>query len=417
MKPLTEIVNEVRRQFPALSREMAGQPMTYLDGPAGTQTPQRVIEAISHYLAHTNANTGGHFATSRESDRVLEQAHAAVADLLGARDPHTVIFGANMTSLTFALSRSIGRTWKAGDEVLLTRLDHDANFTPWLLAAQDSHATVHVVDYRADDLTLDAEDFKRKLTPKTKLVAFGCASNATGAYTPYRELAAMAHEVGATVVMDAVHYAPHARMRVEEMGCDFLLCSAYKFFGPHLGVMWGKRELLERYTAYKVRPAPNTLPGKWMTGTQSHEAIAGTLAAVEYLADLGYETSATDGLDRSGAIDEAFRQISAYERTLTERFLRGITRLESFRLLGIADPARASERAPTFSLVPRTRSASECADYLAKLGIFAWHGNFYALNLSESLGLEPGGMLRIGAVHYNTETEIDRVLQALEDFG
>lgn len=415
MKLATELVDACRRQFPALSRTMAGKHVAFFDAPAGTQAPHRVIEAISHYLAHTNANHGGLFATSRESDRMLHQAHRALADLLGVDDPDCIVFGQNMTSLTFALSRSLARTWKKGDEIVVTRLDHDANFTPWVLAARDAGAEVRVVEVNRHHLTLDLDDFARKITPRTRLVAIGAASNATGGINPVAAISRMAHDVGALVFVDAVHYAPHCLIDVAALGCDFLVCSAYKFFGPHVGVLWGRRELLEELEAYKVRPAPDELPGKWMTGTQNHEGIAGTLAAVDYLADLGREIAASDGLDRRAALVEAFSHITEYEQELSLRLLHGLNRHPSLTVWGLTDPNRLAERVPTFSVTHREIPAAHLADMLGKRGLFVWHGNYYALNFSEYCGQEPGGMVRIGAVHYNTPEEIEWLLDVLDE--
>src|SRR5688572_16051089 len=243
-----------RRQFPALSRRVADRPAVFFDGPGGTQVPQRVIDAVSHYLAHTNANFGGQFATSQDSDRILEEAHQALADFLGADDPDTIVFGQNMTSLTFALSRALAKTWKSGDEIVVTRLDHDANVAPWVLAARDAGAVIRWVGIREDDCTLDLDQLQHTINERTRLVAVGCASNATGGINPVRDIASLAHAVGAHVFLDAVHYAPHALIDVQALGCDFLACSAYKFFGPHVGVLWGRRALLEEIEAYKVRP-------------------------------------------------------------------------------------------------------------------------------------------------------------------
>jgi cysteine desulfurase family protein (TIGR01976 family) len=394
---------------------MAGKHVAFFDGPAGTQVPHRVIAAMSHYLAHTNANHGGVFATSRESDRLLDQAHRGLADLFGIDDPGEVFFGQNMTSLTYALSRALARTWKPGDEIIVTRLDHDANFTPWTIAAREAGAEVKIVELNRDDCTLDLEDFRNKLTDRTRLVAIGAASNATGTINPVAKIAHLAHAVGALVFVDAVHYAPHCLIDVPAMDCDFLACSAYKFFGPHVGIMWGRRELLESLEAYKVRPAPDDLPGKWMTGTQSHESIAGALAAVDYLADLGRELAASDGLTRRDALLAAFQHIVSYERELSARILAGLSRHGGFRVHGITDPERLDERVPTFAISHREWQASHLADMLGKRGIFVWHGNYYALNLSECLGMEPHGMVRIGAVHYNTPEEIDWLLAVLDE--
>jgi cysteine desulfurase family protein (TIGR01976 family) len=408
-----EILELCRRQFPALSRRVGDRPAAFFDGPGGTQVPQRVIDAVGHYLAHTNANHGGRFATAIESDRLLAEAHRGLADFLGADDPRTIVFGQNMTSLTFALSRALARGWKAGDEIVLTRLDHDANVTPWVLAARDAGATVRLASVRSEDCTLDLEELRHLINERTRLVAVGCASNATGGINPVRDICDWAHAVGAKVFLDAVHYAPHGLIDVQAWGCDFLACSAYKFFGPHVGILWGRREWFEELEAYKVRPAPLDLPGKWMTGTQSHEAIAGALAAVEYLADLGRLLAASDSLSRRAALREAYREIALYERALVKRLLAGLAELPEIQVFGINDPARQDERVATVAFTHERFTSSELAERLGRLGMFAWHGNYYALHLTESLGLEPEGMLRVGLVHYNTPTEVERLLEAL----
>jgi len=401
-----------RKQFPGLSRTCAGRPAVFFDGPAGSQVPQCVVDAVGKYLIETNANHDGLFATARESDALLHDAHCAVADFLGADDPDCTVFGPNMTSLTFALSRSLGRTWCNGDEVIVSDLDHDANVTPWVLAARDAGASVQRVGIDKTDCTLDLEDLGHKLSTRTKLVAVCCASNAVGTITPFREIVRMAHEVGALVFLDAVHYAPHARMAVNEWGCDFAACSAYKYFGPHVGILWGKRELLEQLPAYKVRPASNELPGRWMTGTQNHEGIAGTLACVDYLAALG-KTVAPDVVDRRGALDAAYAAIGSYERGLAVHFANSVQSIPGIGLWGITDPARFKDRAPTFSITHERRSPPEIASILAEQGIFAWNGNYYALPLTEALGVEPEGMVRVGFLHYNTTSEVDRLVEAL----
>jgi cysteine desulfurase family protein (TIGR01976 family) len=413
MPTLSELVPSLRRQFPALAREHDGQPVVYFDGPAGTQVPQRVIEAIGDYLAHKNANHGGAFASSRESDALLDEAHRAAAQFVGASDPECIAFGQNMTSLTFAISRSLATTWKPGDEIIVTRLDHDANVSPWTLAARDAGATVKMIDLDREHCTLDLEQFRRAITSKTKLVAVGCASNATGGINPVREICGWAKAAGALTYLDAVHYAPHGLIDVQAWGCDFLACSAYKFFGPHLGILWGRRELLEKLPAYKVRPAPDTLPGKWMTGTQSHEAIAGALAAIDYLADLGRELASEDLPDRRAALVAAFRGIVPYEQQLAAKLLEGFESLDAIKVWGLCSSDRLSERVPTFSITHAWLSPLELVQKLDEQGIYAWHGNYYALNLSEALGHEPNGMVRIGMVHYNTPEEVERLLEVL----
>lgn len=410
-----EVVEHCRRQFPALSRRIGDLPAVYLDGPAGTQVPQRVIDAIGNYLAHTNANHGGLFPTGRESDQLLNEVHRAAADFLGTDDPDTVYFGQNMTSLTFAISRAIAKNWRPGDEVIVTKLDHDANVSPWVLAAKDAGATVKFIELDRTDCTLRLDQFRAAIGPKTKLVAVGVASNATGGVNPVRDIASWAHQAGALVFLDAVHYAPHRLIDVQALGCDFLACSAYKFFGPHTGLLWGRRDLLEQLTAYKVRPAPDSLPGKWMTGTQSHESLAGVLAAIDYLADIGRMVAGNDGLDRRAALREAFSAIEQYERFLCERLLHGLAQIGEIKVWGITDVSRLEQRVATVSLTHDRYTSAELAERLGRQGIFSWHGNYYALELSEALGHEPAGKLRVGLVHYNTAGEVDRLLRALEE--
>jgi cysteine desulfurase family protein (TIGR01976 family) len=358
------------------------------------------------YLTTCNANHGGVFTTSRESDRVLHEAHAAAADLLNAPSPDEIAFGANMTTLTFHLSRSLGRTWKAGDRVLVTRLDHDANVRPWALAARDAGAEVDFLDFRPEDCTLDLDELERRLGRRVRLVAVGCASNAVGTVNDVRRVAQLAHDAGALVFLDAVHYAPHGPIDVQEWGCDFLACSAYKFFGPHVGVLWGRRELLEELRPYKLRPAPDTLPDRWMTGTQNQEGLAGVTAAVEYLAELG------TGATRRERLRAAMETIRTYERELARRLLAGLAERPRFRVLGITRPEALGQRVPTVALTA-DRTPEEMARHLAEREIYAWNGNMYALELSERLGLEGrGGFLRLGLVHYNTAEEVDRTLRA-----
>ena len=408
-----DIFSELRSQFPALTKTVNGQPAVFFDGPAGTQVPQRVIDAMSQYLSNCNANHGGLFPTSYESDRMLDEAHQAFADFVGGDDPGEVYFGQNMTSLTFALSRAISRDWSSEDEIIVTRLDHDANVSPWVLAARDRGATVRFVPFRADDCTLDVENLKEQLSERTRLVAVGCASNATGGVNPVREICQAARKVGALTFLDAVHLGPHDLIDVKAFGCDFLACSAYKFFGPHIGMMWGKRELLRSLSAYKVRPAPDDLPGKWMTGTQSHESIAGALAAVDYLADLGRAIQPQQSLTRRQALKLAFQSIRQYENRLSRIMLEKLTAVPGLKVWGITDPNRLDQRFPTFSITINGLKPADIAQQLGDRGIFVWHGNYYALEFSEANNLEPSGMVRIGLVHYNTEDEIDRLIQEL----
>ncbi|HKI32789.1 MAG TPA: cysteine desulfurase-like protein [Gemmataceae bacterium] len=416
-------VQALRRQFPALRQSRSGLTPAFLDGPGGTQVPQRVIDALVHYLSTCNANHGGVFATSVESDAILADAHEAVADLLNA-DPDGIVFGQNMTSLTFHLSRAIGREFLGpSNEVIVTRLDHDANVRPWVLAARDAGATVQFVDIHPEDCTLDLEDLSRKLSRRTKVVAIGAASNAVGTVNDVRTVAEWAHAVGALVFVDAVHYAPHGPIDVQTWGCDFLACSAYKFFGPHVGILWGKPSLLASLPAYKVRPAPDRPPDRWMTGTQNHEGIAGVAAAVEYLGEIGerhgeYHGRFPEMSDRRLNVHAGMAAIQEYEVGLTRKLLAALAGRKRFRVWGITDPGRLGERVPTVSITLPGHSSEDLAKHLAARQVYAWSGNFYAVELTERLGLEDaGGLLRLGLVHYNTADEIDRLTQALDEFA
>lgn len=411
-----EFVQACRDQFPALSRSENGQPVVFFDGPAGTQVPQRVIDAFSDYFIHCNANHGGLFGTAVESDRLLHEAHRAFADFVGADDPAEIVFGQNMTSLTFSFSRALSKTWNAGDEIIVTRLDHDANVTPWLLAAQEQGVTVKYVSFRSDDFTLDMEDFAAQLSDRTRLVAVGCASNVTGAVSPMQQIAELAHQVGAYVFLDAVHFGPHQLIDVKKWNCDFLACSAYKFFGPHLGILWGRRDVLEQVPAFKVRPAPETSPDKWMTGTQSHESIAAGLACVEYLSDLGRQLcndDKGDEISRREALCIAFDEINRYETRLLTHLLEGLLELPGIKVYGITDVDRFDQRLSTVSIVHDSTPSSQLARILADEGIYVWHGHYYAIQFTESLDMGPEGMVRIGLLHYNTLEEVDRLLEVV----
>jgi cysteine desulfurase family protein (TIGR01976 family) len=409
----SEHINSLRSQFPALKKHVSGQPAVFFDGPAGTQVPQSVIDAISHYLIHCNANSHGAFPTSVESDRVVDAAHQAAADFLGTTDAGTISFGANMTSLTFALSRALARKWREGDEIVLTRLEHDANFSPWRLAAEDAGVTVRYVDIDPSNCTLLLDDYANVLNEKTKLVAVGCASNAAGTINPVKQICGWAREVGAVSFLDAVHYAPHDLIDVTGWNCDFLICSAYKFFGPHVGIMYGRRELLESLQPYTLRPSPNDLPGRWMTGTQNFEGIAGTRAAIDYIADIG--RIGIDGPieNRRESLIRAFALIREYERHLVDHLLDRLGEIRSIKVWGITKESERHQRFPTVSITHDSMRAEELARKLAAVGIFAWHGNYYALPLTERLGVEPEGMVRIGMAHYNTTQEVDRLLSEL----
>jgi cysteine desulfurase family protein (TIGR01976 family) len=399
----------LRPQFPALSQQVAGRPAVFFDAPGGTQVPSTVITALSEYLAQSNANTHGAFATSRRTDAVIAAAHQAMADLLGCA-PEETVFGANMTSLTFALSRALGRELGPGDEVVVTRLDHDANVAPWRALAERG-VVIREVDVDVEDCTLVMADLEAQLSARTKLVAVGYASNAVGTINDVARVVELARQAGALSFIDAVHYAPHGPIDVAALGCDFLACSVYKFFGPHVGVIYGKAEHLERLQPYKVRPAADTSPERWMTGTQNHEGLAGVTAAVDYLAGL----AAATGGDRRTALRAALTAIKRYERTLSERLVAGLLSIPGLSFYGLREPARFDWRTPTVAFRMAGHSPHEVAAYLGERGIFAWDGNYYALSLSERLGVEPlGGMVRIGLAHYNTAEEVDYLLETLE---
>jgi cysteine desulfurase family protein (TIGR01976 family) len=424
----------IRAQFPSLAQTVNGHPAAFLDGPGGTQVPQRVIDAISGYLGRDNANTGGAYATSRNTDAMLAAARAAMADFLNC-GADEIVFGPNMTTLTYMMSRAIGRELGPGDEILVTRLDHDANVTPWL-ALEEKGVTIRWAEIHEEDCTLDLDDLASKINQKTKLVAVGYASNAVGTINPVKEIVRLAHAAGALAYVDAVHYGPHGLIDVAVLDCDFLVCSTYKFFGPHMGVLFGKREHLQRLRPYKVRPLSDAIPFRWEWGTLNHECIAGITACVEYIADLGRRSAGTCGdsrlgcpssearplgtSDRRTAIIAAFEAIHHYEHGLMERLITGLKQIPSLKLYGITEPARFSERCPTLALRVVNQTAEQTplalATKLGERGFFTWDGNYYALNLTERLDVEKsGGFLRIGLVHYNTVDEVDRLLAALQE--
>jgi cysteine desulfurase family protein (TIGR01976 family) len=402
----------IRAQFPALAQEVNGHPAVFFDGPGGTQVPQRVIDAVADYLIHHNANTHGAFATSRRTDETIDAARAAMADFLGCAADE-VIFGPNMTTLTFAISRAFGRDIRPGDEIVLTRLDHDANVAPWK-ALEEQGAIIRMVDIDTEECTLDMADMARAIGPRTKLVAVGYASNAVGTINDVATITQMAHAVGALVYIDAVHYAPHGPIDVQALDCDFLACSPYKFFAPHMGVLYGKREHLARLRPYKVRPASDAIPDRWETGTKNHEGLAGVTAAIEYLAELGQRI--TPATTRRAALVQAMEAIKAYERELSEQLIANLLAIPGLTFYGISDPARFDMRTPTVAVRLAGRTPRELAEALGRRGIFCWDGNYYAINLTERLGVESdGGMLRIGLVHYNTAEEIELLLEALNE--
>ncbi len=411
--------SQVRAQFPALSLAVNDRPAVYFDNPGGTQVPQCVIDAMTHYLRQANANVHGAFLTSQRTDEVLADAHQAMADMLNASSPDEIVFGPNMTTLTLAISRAIGRLIRPGDEIVVTRLDHDANIAPWL-ALEEQGAAIRWVDFDVEDCTLNMEDMRSKINERTRLVAVGYASNAVGTVNDVATITRWAHEAGAWIYVDAVQYAPHGPIDVQALGCDFLVCSAYKFFGPHVGVLYGRYDLLDQLPAYKVRPAPDDPPGKFQTGTQNHEGIAGTAAAVEYLAELGrtfgreHQTAFPGLTGRRRDVHAGLAAIRAHERDLVARLIDGLTQVPGLRVYGITDPDAFDQRVPTVSFTIQGISPREIATRLGREGIFVWDGNYYALAVTQRLGVEEsGGMVRVGLVHYNTAEEIDRLIETL----
>jgi len=403
----------VRSQFPSLNQTVNGHPAVFLDGPGGTQVPQRVIAAIENYLTRNNANTGGAYSTSRATDKVIADARSAMADFLNCEADETV-FGPNMTTLTYAISRSIGRELGSGDEIVLTHLDHDANVSPWR-ALEERGVTIRMAEIHEADCTLDIDDLARKITSRTKLVAVGYASNAVGTINDVKEVIRLAHAHGALAYIDAVHYAPHGPIDVRALDCDFLACSTYKFFGPHMGVLYGKREHLQRLQPYKVRANTNAIPNRWEWGTLNHECIAGITACVDYLADLGRHASPS-ATSRRSALLAAFDVIRNHERGLMEKLIRGVSNIAGAKLYGITDPKRFDHRCPTIAVRVQGHTPLELATKLGDLGFFTWDGNYYALNLTERLDVEKdGGFLRIGIAHYNSEEEVERFLKALTE--
>jgi cysteine desulfurase family protein (TIGR01976 family) len=404
----------VREQFPSLKLDVDAKPAAFLDGPAGTQVPQQVIRAIEKYLTTANANTYGAFVTSQRTNEMISGVREAMADFFNSA-PEEVVFGQNMTTITLGLARAIGRELKAGDEILVTTLDHDANVGPWR-ALEEKGIVVRQADIREADCTLDLEDLARKITDRTRLVAVGYASNMVGTINPVEKITKMAHDAGALIFIDAVHYAPHGLIDVKAINCDFLACSPYKFFGPHMGVLYGKKEHLERIKPYKVRPATNASPECWETGTQVQELIAGIGAAVDYIAELGRRCDSSAKTRRS-ALAAAYATTVPYERVLLTRLVDGLETLPGIKVYGISERTRFGERCSTISFRIGDHNPTEIAAFLGDRGIFTWDGNFYALNLSERLGVEQkGGVLRVGLVHYNTPEEVDRLLEALREF-
>src|SRR3989440_5512335 len=417
--PTTEVttpaldLTRIRAQFPSLAQTVNGDPAVFLDGPGGTQVPQRVIDVISDYLTTSNANTCGAYATSRRTNAVIDDARAAMADFLGC-DPDEIVFGPNMTTLTYAMSRAIGRELGPGNELVLTHLDHDANISPWR-ALEETGATVRFAEINQEDCTLDMNDLAQKINGQTRVVAVGYCSNAVGTINPVKEIVQLAHDRGALAYIDAVHYAPHRPIDVRTLDCDFLVCSTYKFFGPHMGVLYGKREHLKRLQPYKVRANTEAIPNRWEWGTLNHECIAGITACVDYLADLGRRVDPSASTRRS-ALLAAYKAIRQHEHELMERLISGLLAIPGLKLYGIRDPQRFDRRCPTVAVRIKGSTPLQLARKLGERGFFTWDGNYYALNLTERLDVEKdGGFLRIGLAHYNTTEEVERFLAALRE--
>ena len=403
----------VRSQFPALAQTINEHPMVFLDGPGGTQVPRRVIDAIADYLARNNANTGGAYHTSRNTGRMIAEARSAMGDFLNC-DADEIVFGANMTTLTFAMSRALGRELGPGDEIVLTLLDHDANFSPWK-ALEEKGVIVRTVKFSEADCTLDLHDLAAKIGKRTRLVAVGYASNAVGTINNVAEVVRLARQAGALSYIDAVHYAPHGPIDVRALDCDFLVCSTYKFFGPHMGVLYGKREHLRKLHPYKVRPSSDNIPNCWESGTLNHECIARIKACVDYWEELGRRAQPAV-TTRRAAILAAHGAIHLHERKMMEKMIAGLLAIPGLKLYGISDPRRFENRCATFVVRIEGHTPLELATKLGERGFFTWDGNYYALNLTEQLDVERlGGFLRIGLVHYNTMEEVERLLAALRE--
>ena len=407
-------IRAIRQQFPSLSR-----PSIFFDNPGGTQIAKPSLDRMIAYLTDTNANHGGQFATSIASDAIIDETHQATADFLNAARAEEVIFGANMTSLTFHISRSLARTWSPGDSIVVTHLDHDANVSPWVLAAEDRGCRVQYADFNLENGRLDLNHLSKVLENKPRLLAVGYSSNALGTINPVKEITAMAHEAGVLVYVDAVHYAPHGPIDVTDLDCDFLVCSGYKFFGPHVGILYGKYDLLEQLIAYKVRPAPEEPPGKFQTGTPNFEGIAGLLGSLEYLEWLGEKFGGDQSYqgesNRRLRLKQALKAISSYESILSAAMLEILEETPGVTIYG---PREIKMRVPTFSFNLQGLSPQQVAAELGNREIYVWDGNYYAVLVTEALGLEEsGGMVRVGPVHYNTLEEIQRFGEVLVEIA
>ena len=413
-------VTKIRAEFPSLAREYNGKPLVYFDAPGGTQVTRRCIERIVDYFQRCNANTHGEFITAHESDAIIEDAHEAGADFLNAKSGDEIVFGQNMTSLAFALSRSIGQTLREGDEIILTKLDHDANYSPWHLMAQERGVKINVVDINEADCTLQLDDFEKYLSKRTRLVCVGLVSNAVGTLNPVKQIIGMAHAAGAWTFIDAVAGAPHVPIDVQDLDTDFLACSPYKFWGAHQGMLYGKYALLDKLPAFKVRPADNVPPHKFQTGTQSFENQNGLIGVMEYLEWVGEVSGVRDQVSglrsvRANRIHAAMQASQAYEQELGRYLIENILKIPGVQFFGIRELDRLNQRVPTIAIRYKDEDPADTAKRLGEQGICVWNGNYYAVNLTERLGVEDrGGMVRIGLSHYSTVEEVDRLLAALE---
>jgi cysteine desulfurase family protein (TIGR01976 family) len=405
-------LDSVRAQFPALAIEDSGKPRVYLDNPAGTQVPSSVASAMSECLLTSNANLGGYFATSRAADTIMADARRAMADLLNAASAEEIVFGQNMTSITLHLSRSIGRLFRPGDEIILSQMDHDANVWPWVLMARDLELEVKWLPFDTASFEFEPDALDALITDRTRLVCVGAASNLTGTLNDVATICRKARASGALSYIDAVQSVPHVLTDVQAIGCDFLVCSPYKFFGPHQGALYGRREVLDLLEAYKVRPAPEQGPGRFEPGTQSHEGLAGITAAVDYLAWIGESMAGASG--RPSALNAAMRMLFDYEKTLAARLISGLADLEGVTVQGITASDALDRRVPTVAFTHERLAPDAVAKALAQENIFVWSGHNYAIEVARALGiLESGGAVRIGPVHYNSAAEIDLTLDAL----
>lgn len=416
-------LDAIRDRFPALAIRDGDQPRIYFDNPAGTQVPDSVVEAMSACLVEANANLGGGFETSNRADAILAEAHVAMADFLNAASPAEIVFGQNMTTLTLHLSRSLGRTMSAGDEIVVSRMDHDANVAPWLLLAEDLGLEIRWLDFDPERYEFDLAELEKLVGDRTRLVCVGGASNLLGTIHDVKEICRIARAAGALTFIDAVQLAPHVPIDVVDLDCDFLTCSAYKFFGPHQGILYGRQSVLESLTPYKVRPAPERLPACFETGTQSHEGMAGTTAAIDYLGWIG-ETFAADYYERNAAyagrrqaIRAGLQYLFDYETTLAARLISGLESLPGVEVRGITDPQAFERRVPTVAFTARGHRPADIARALAERNIFVWSGHNYAVEVVRRLGLDDaGGVVRVGPVHYNSASEIDRLIDTLDRF-